>query len=195
LHCQSYYEGNYNRTVIAPAFCHRQLFAAGNADQVDLESEKIVEQAVKVGDLDTAEKQSRIRLDSFKGENSINHAAAVKQHAAFLRLLHQISNANKETRLSLDMLKRIEKQRETSAPEYSADVNGPCCYMSELQRKIKRAWYPPREKESRKVKVLFRIDRLGELSDLRIKSYRENFPDIYREKSHSACSKELPRMK
>ena len=42
-------------------------------------------------------------------------------------------------------------------------------YMNELQRRIKRAWKPPRGNESKRVIVNFKINSLGELSDLGIK--------------------------
>ena len=42
-------------------------------------------------------------------------------------------------------------------------------YMNDLQRRIKRAWRPPRGNESKRVVVVFKISRNGELSDLRIK--------------------------
>lgn len=49
----------------------------------------------------------------------------------------------------------------------NADVDfGP--YMQDLQRRIKRAWFPPRGQESRKVVVIFKVHSGGELSDLRI---------------------------
>lgn len=41
-------------------------------------------------------------------------------------------------------------------------------YMADLQRRIKRAWFPPRGTESRRVMVQFKIHSGGELSDLRI---------------------------
>jgi TonB family protein len=48
-----------------------------------------------------------------------------------------------------------------------ADVNfGP--YMSALQRKIKRAWRPPRGSESNRIVVTFVVLKDGRLSDLRI---------------------------
>ncbi len=48
-----------------------------------------------------------------------------------------------------------------------ADVDfGP--YMADLQRRIKRAWFPPRGQESRRVVVVFKVHSQGELSDLRI---------------------------
>lgn len=42
-------------------------------------------------------------------------------------------------------------------------------YMNELQRRIKRAWRPPRGNESKRVIVTFKINTFGELSDLDIK--------------------------
>lgn len=49
----------------------------------------------------------------------------------------------------------------------NADVDfGP--YMADLQRRIKRAWFPPRGQESRRVVVIFKVHSQGELSDLRI---------------------------
>lgn len=42
-------------------------------------------------------------------------------------------------------------------------------YMNDLQRRIKRAWRPPRGNESKRVVVTFRISTNGDLSDLAIK--------------------------
>lgn len=42
-------------------------------------------------------------------------------------------------------------------------------YMEELQRRIKRAWKPPRGNESKRVVVVFKISKAGQLSDLTIK--------------------------
>lgn len=48
-----------------------------------------------------------------------------------------------------------------------ADVDfGP--YMQDLQRRIKRAWFPPRGQESRRVKVIFKIHSDGTIEALRI---------------------------
>jgi periplasmic protein TonB len=41
-------------------------------------------------------------------------------------------------------------------------------YMEELQRRIKRSWFPPRAPESKKVIVVFTIHRDGELSNVHI---------------------------
>jgi TonB family protein len=48
-----------------------------------------------------------------------------------------------------------------------ADVDfGP--YMADLQRRIKRAWFPPKGNESKRVVVLFKVHKQGELSNLRL---------------------------
>ena len=55
------------------------------------------------------------------------------------------------------------------APSIAAqkDVDfGP--YMADLQRRIKRAWFPPRGQENRRVVVVFKIHKEGELSNLRL---------------------------
>ena len=60
--------------------------------------------------------------------------------------------------------------RPNAAPSIAArkDIDfGP--YMNELQRRIKRAWRPPRGNESKRVVVVFKINAEGELSDLSIK--------------------------
>ena len=60
-----------------------------------------------------------------------------------------------------------------NSEEMSADPSknvidfGP--YMNELQRRMKNAWRPPRGNESKRVIVNFRINTLGELTDLKIK--------------------------
>ncbi len=41
-------------------------------------------------------------------------------------------------------------------------------YMADLQRNIKRSWHPPKRNESKRVVVLFKIHKNGQLSNLRI---------------------------
>ena len=48
-----------------------------------------------------------------------------------------------------------------------ADIDfGP--YMTDLQRRIKRAWFPPKGNESKRVVVIFKVHKGGELSNLRL---------------------------
>jgi len=57
--------------------------------------------------------------------------------------------------------------RDGNSEEAAADINwGP--YMSDLQRRIKRCWYPPSNHETKRVKVIFSLTRNGELTNLRI---------------------------
>ncbi len=56
-----------------------------------------------------------------------------------------------------------------------ADIDfGP--YMSSLQRKIKRAWKPPRGTESNRIVVTFSVRRDGSLADLKL-SVKSPYPD------------------
>lgn len=49
----------------------------------------------------------------------------------------------------------------------NADVDfGP--YMAELQRRIKRAWFPPKSHESDRVQVVFKVHSNGTMSSLRL---------------------------
>lgn len=41
-------------------------------------------------------------------------------------------------------------------------------YMAELQRRIKRAWFPPKDALSKRVKVIFKVHRNGEMTNLRL---------------------------
>jgi TonB family protein len=55
----------------------------------------------------------------------------------------------------------------TAAQAPTADVDfGP--YMANLQRSIKRNWFPPKGEESKRVVCIFKISKDGELSKLRI---------------------------
>lgn len=48
----------------------------------------------------------------------------------------------------------------------SSEAGAP--YMADLQRRIKRAWFPPKGYETKRVVVVFKIHRGGELSNLRL---------------------------
>jgi TonB family protein len=41
-------------------------------------------------------------------------------------------------------------------------------YMADLQRRIKRAWFPPKGNESKRVKVVFKVHKDGQMTNLRI---------------------------
>lgn len=67
-----------------------------------------------------------------------------------------------------------------SAPKSSQDVDfGP--YMANLQRQIKRNWFPPKGTTSDRIQVLFRVSREGEVSNLHIMT-----PGLSEESSRAA---------
>ncbi|HMX47860.1 MAG TPA: energy transducer TonB, partial [Candidatus Obscuribacter sp.] len=41
-------------------------------------------------------------------------------------------------------------------------------YMADLQRRIKRAWFPPKGNESKRVKVIFKVHKDGQMTNLRM---------------------------
>ncbi|MBS1956412.1 MAG: TonB family protein [Cyanobacteria bacterium SZAS-4] len=56
--------------------------------------------------------------------------------------------------------------KSTEAPEQIAKKCAP--YLSELEKKIANAWFPPKGNEYKRVSVCFHIHRGGELSNLRL---------------------------
>lgn len=56
---------------------------------------------------------------------------------------------------------------DTTVPDTTKDVDF-SAYMADLQRRIKRAWFPPKNTEKNRVKVMFKIHNGGEMSNLRI---------------------------
>jgi len=46
-------------------------------------------------------------------------------------------------------------------------------YMADLQRKIKRNWYPPKSSQSKHIKVRFKVHEDGSISDLHFKPYQK----------------------
>ena len=60
-----------------------------------------------------------------------------------------------------------DQTEEKTASQKQGDVDfGP--YMASLQRRIKRAWFPPKGDQSKRVVVVFKVHRDGEMSDLKI---------------------------
>ena len=62
--------------------------------------------------------------------------------------------------------------------------------MADLQRRIKRAWYPPQEGVTKQVKVMFKIHTNGELSNLRIT--RSSLSSLADQAALSAIEKAAP---
>lgn len=62
-----------------------------------------------------------------------------------------------------------DKGARDGAPSLEAEKDvdfGP--YMADLQRRIKRAWFPPKGNESKRVMVVFKVHRNGTMSNLRL---------------------------
>jgi len=57
--------------------------------------------------------------------------------------------------------------RDGNAIDVGVDINW-SPYMADLQRRIKRCWFPPRHGETKRVKVVFSLTKNGELINLRL---------------------------
>jgi len=89
--------------------------------------------------------------------------------AGVVGLLHWVSSAVKPARTGFDQA-RMERQnvqkRAATIDTASGDVYGP--YMREIQRDIKMHWHPPKGDKAKRVTVVFKVDRQGRLSKLKV---------------------------
>ncbi len=92
-----------------------------------------------------------------RGNNPAPIRAVGNDRAGLPNLLPQVGQGN--ARPNTD---EGEHGETPSAPANVAEIDY-SKYMADLQRRIKRAWMPPREGQSLKVKVMFTIFRNGEL--------------------------------
>jgi TonB family protein len=58
--------------------------------------------------------------------------------------------------------------------EVSDDRVDMMMYMADLQRRIKRAWFPPRGKESKHIVMIFNVGADGTMTDLRADKYSDD---------------------
>ena len=64
-------------------------------------------------------------------------------------------------------IKDTQSNPANAGKDKTADVDfGP--YMADLQRRIKRAWFPPKGNESKRVVVVFKVHSNGRMSNLRL---------------------------
>lgn len=62
---------------------------------------------------------------------------------------------------------RVRKDKKDKKEKKEEEVDfGP--YMAELQKRIKRRWFPPKDQETKRVVVFFKIKRNGQMTDLKI---------------------------
>jgi TonB family protein len=76
------------------------------------ETQERIKQTLATEDYEAAEKLCVAQLQLLKGQDSLEHAVALKQHADVLRRLFQFARAESEERSCTDMLTRISKRQE-----------------------------------------------------------------------------------
>ena len=89
--------------------------------------------------------------------------------AAAVGFMHWASTALKPQARELapvDIEKRMARKRAADVQAASWGVYTP--YMHEIQRDIKTHWHPPKGDKSRRVTVMFKVDRQGNLSNLKV---------------------------
>lgn len=162
-------------------FTAQQLSAA----ELDPDLQKELTTAIAANDLQLAESLCQKQLDLLPEEDSIQRASLIMQHGDLLARLARNTQGLEEKRQASQMIHRYtdtNKQltdaeldlRAAAFRIYGQDSNTPCCssYLKEMQRRIKRAWFPPHccGGNYRPPKVLFKVQKNGKLSDLRIVS-------------------------
>jgi len=63
--------------------------------------------------------------------------------------------------------KNAKPNAEQQLPEYAKSPTY-SAYMADLQRRIKRAWFPPKAAETRQTKVTFTVQKNGQMTDLAV---------------------------
>lgn len=97
-----------------------------------------------------------------RGNNPAPYRASGNDRAGLPNLVPQVGQGN--ARPNTDEGEHgLTPSLPASAPEVDYSK-----YMADLQRRIKRAWMPPREGQSLKVKVMFMIFRNGELGRVQL---------------------------
>lgn len=89
----------------------------------------------------------------------------LREYAGLLRLQGRKQEALKISERAMKIGTYANKEYRRSHPDFRVNYQP---YMKELQRKIKRFWSPPSQDKTKKVAVIFKIHKAGELSDLRI---------------------------
>jgi len=63
--------------------------------------------------------------------------------------------------------KNAKPNAEQQLPEYAKDSNF-LAYVGDLQRRIKRAWFPPKNQESKHVELVLTVHKDGKITDLSV---------------------------
>jgi TonB family protein len=110
------------------------------------------------------------KLGDNRPPESRKHAPILIRRAAVVAAVFVTLVGGGVTLSSLNHSRPVTPQKEVTAPEHSAAVHdvdsGP--YMPDLQRRIKRAWFPPKGSESKRVVVQFKVHADGAVENLKI---------------------------
>ncbi len=127
--------------------------------------------------------ESHLRIEKTSGDEELDAAAllAVNDAAPFERLpegappglqmrLTLAYNVGPDGRRTKTVVSTQGSQPEQKRPQASPDTKsvdfGP--YMADLQRRIKRVWFPPKADRSKRVKVVFKVYKDGRVSHLKV---------------------------
>ena len=117
--------------------------------------------SIKAAGKDANSFEDRKALGEEAARNN-DFAGAILEFEAALKIKDDL-----DVKQALAAITVPEEYRTKPSVEASADVDfGP--YMADLQRRIKRQWFPPRGKETLRVRTIFKIDSDGAISKLQI---------------------------
>lgn len=147
------------------------------AAELDSGLQKRLKHALDLKDYQLAESMCKTQLELLPADDSIQRAISLMQHGDLMTRLTRESEGLEERNQASQMIERLNckdftdaelDMRATAYKLRGQDIDGPCGYISCLQRAIKRSWFPVRDSSSRQIKVQFNIHRNGKLSDLHI---------------------------
>lgn len=126
-----------------------------------------IDATIKVMKMDPKSVADRIALAE-ACEKDNDFAGAIVEYRAALKL-----KSDPDLQKKIDAIKVPDEWQKihSAAPEAptakTPDVDfGP--YMADLQRRIKKNWYPPKGNETRQTRIIFKVNKDGTISDLRI---------------------------
>lgn len=140
-----------------------------------------VDTATKSNDSKQAEPSFNIKSEAVSVGGTLEQAKVIMQDGVNLIGLGQSEKGNEETSRALEIVSNYIKEkngqltdselnlRATTLRIYEQVIDGPCNVMAELQRRIRRAWFPSCcNGQSQQVQVQFRLHKNGKISELHI---------------------------
>lgn len=144
------------------------------------EALKQVDSAIKPDPLKQAESTCNILSEPASDRGTLEHAKTLMQHGVDLIELGQSEHGWEQATQALEIIDCYVKRKNGQLTEAELDLrtatlriqervmNGPCTYMGHLQLCIRRGWFPPRNGQSNRVQVQFRLHKNGNISELHI---------------------------